>query len=205
MSDQPKNHAQDIDAGTIEDASQDQCIRYLLGEMSIDESSQFERRLESDPLLGDTLVAQAELFSQLGMTSSVDTASKAVPATQDNHSHVAATRWIQVIAAIAACVVAVASVWWFQSRGTARVAQKTDTTLNDPVKHNLGTDEDLMIARAWVDGPLSLALNPGDETLQESIETTSIEPLLDPNDDSSDDSILQWMMAAVTEGANHDG
>ena len=69
-----------------------------------------------------------------------------------------------------------------------------------------GTALPANIAQAWANGPLSLALSTDEENAKaerfhNSKESAGNQDLLDP----SDDSVLDWMMVAVSAGANHDG
>jgi hypothetical protein len=181
-------------------------MRYLLGAMNEYEAVQFQNRLESESAIGDELIAQADLICQI---TSDEIALQDLPLTTSLASrNINARKWVQSLTAIAASLLLGFVLWsWSndQSRQIAKHQQLEQLTALETLDNDgqSETDEELMIARAWADGPLSLALTSRvvgadiDQIDESDLELESLEP--------SEESVLNWMMVAVTEGANHEG
>ena len=188
----------------IDEASREQCLRYLLGKMDENEIVQFQIRLESEPAISNELVTQSDLICLLaGDQSSLQSPTVA---TQHSSASINVMPWVQWIAAIAASLL-VGFIFWTsnsdQQRQIAKQVTADKSTSEKSIVHDglSETDEELLIAQAWADGPLSLALasRAGDADIEPLHESDS--ESFEPNEESD----LDWMMVAVTEGANHEG
>ena len=189
----------------VDETSRELCMRFLLGEVSVSESDEVLKRIQSEPAFADELAAQSDLICQI----------VSMPTVATHHSSFSADRgtlarngwWI--IAAIAASLSLTAVLWSNVGDDTNPVAIRGEAVSESPE-----TDEELLVAMGWADGPLSLALNTDSESVDAS---TTIIPESDASRGSlfgvadqetlepSDDSVVQWMIAGVMAGADLDG
>ena len=171
-------------------------MRYLLGSLDELEAAQFERRLQTEPAIGEELVAQSELICQIA-SSDIAQPGALVAASQSSANTNTSMPWL---AAIAASLLVGFVLWSYNSDPPRQISKQA--TIVDNLQSQ--ADEDLLIAQAWADGPLSLALtsptNDADEDRSDGESDSALESL-DPNEES----VLNWMMVAVKAGANREG
>lgn len=116
---------------SIDEAERQQCLQYLLGELSDQQTLAFEQRLAESTPLCDELQQQSEMLLLISETSTpqLQTAS-----TYDAENK-SGVRWIEAIVALAACLL-IAFVAWNAVKETETVAS---------------LEEDALIAEAWAD------------------------------------------------------
>ena len=210
MNHPPKRRSQQSPSDNgIDEASRELCMRYLLGDVSAEETSTILHRLRSEPTFADEMAAQSDLICHLATPQAVSI----------DHAEVSRT-WLapvesrlMIIVSIAASLLLTAVLWSLGRKDSHPVARQVHDATESPE-----TDEELLVALEWADGPLSLALNAENEL---SDEPSALGPASDElagdltgdlfgdSDqeplDPSDDSVLRWMMAGVMAGDNLDG
>lgn len=160
----------------INDDADERCLLYLLGELSADQATAFERELEQDKRLQDELVSQSNLLCTLPNDQPTVVAADS-PATHTSW------RLAATVAAVAACLMIAFFAWPRAIDNEASVAN--------------AAPEGLLIAQAWADEPLSDLITDWHEPDNEMDDT-----FLPPEDD---DSSLSWIVAAAEAGAVIDG
>lgn len=173
------------DRHPISDAEQEQCMRYLLGELTGQESADFEAALADSPNLNRELHEQSELLCALSAT---EASHQTVTST---HGTSFALRLATALSALAACLtVAFVGLTGDRSGGSTKPTTATTTTATP---HTTG-EETLMIAQAWV---VQHAQYQVDEGLAIDTDLTS-----ESDDVIDDDSSIAWMAAAFAEESN---
>lgn len=183
----------------IDELLRERCMRYLLGAMDRDEVANFEVRLESEPGVSDELIAQSNLICLLS-AQEIPSADLPVSTSLASSGNGNDARWLSWLAAIAASLL-VGVIVWSSKSDTPKPMAKQNTGADSSF---VQPDEDLLIAQAWADGPLSLVLTSSSSDEDSDLLAHESEPTwdsLDPNEDS----VLNWMMVAVNAGANHEG
>tara|TARA_R110002049_G_scaffold2750_10_gene22419 strand:+ start:53952 stop:54647 length:696 start_codon:yes stop_codon:yes gene_type:complete len=213
----------------VDDTSRELCLRYLLCELDAEQTSKLLDRLALEPALANELEIQAQLISHLGTRSSESTivakfdSGNTNQSSQTSIAHTLAdpiatetgSSRLAMFAAIAASLLVACAVWLGRAGAPQSIASKTANRSNTDVANQIECDqshsseEELLLARAWADGPLSLVLTVDDLLDHDSLALQSDNELEDTDDeeslDPSDDSVLHWMVAAVQAGENHDG
>ncbi|MCG8653923.1 MAG: hypothetical protein MI861_29055 [Pirellulales bacterium] len=180
------------------DLDQQQCMLYLLGEMSAADSLAFEQRLSESPRLNRELLIQAELLTALSscqekaapvLTAPVLTAPiSAVPISAATVSASPSPgswkRWVAVVSSLAAAMMlAVAGYRLLGTHQSTTAEQSRDSS----------GEETLKIAQAWATAGqqrVELLQQPAvelDWATEESAEQRS----------AWDDAVPSWMVAAV--------
>ncbi len=162
-----------------DDAITERCTEYLLGELSAQQSREFEQQLANSPQLNRELLVQAELLCALSTPDApVEVIATSTPSLM--------RRAITAISALAACL-AIAFVG-------IRSSQNSDNNVasigNQPNESN---DQTLLIAQVW-------ASQQADATnIDEAIEPPETEFDLGLEELPEDDSVVSWMVAAVAD------
>jgi hypothetical protein len=212
MSDSP--HRAGTRTTSTDEATRDQCTRYLLGELDRDESAAFVDRLRSDPSMESEVLGQSEILCAAGMRFDCDmprmlVESRRSPSTGPGKRGIR-RRWVEVCAAVAASLL----IAWFCLSPVARQAAEnrrpvqSDDRLGQPSVVT-PPDEVAEVAQAWAGAPLCLAwdadagslLRSDAEDDGPSAESRSLEDL--PG--SINDAEFDWMMAAVAWEESNDG
>ena len=158
------------------------CWRYLLGEMNAQQASGFEIQLAESAPLRDELTDQSSMLVGLSKTQ-----LSTVVASSPEYASLP-VRVLMTIAAIAACLLAT-FLFWPADQAPHQALAERDT-------------ESSLIAQAWADESLSIALTEIADLLGES---ESAESISGSDQNLTDDSSLSWMVAAVEAGALSDG
>ncbi len=173
---------------------------YLLGELPSDVLADFERQLACSPKLGEELLRQAETIADVSSQQTFPTTSPLIPAANDESK-----RWTFVasLVAIAACLTLVFVGLRRSEPDPQRIASLTG--IDDQPRAD--AMEDLLIARAWAESPLTF--DADDYELDESDPAVATVPSDDPADN---DATLSWIITALASesetdipGASEDG
>lgn len=163
--------------GKTDEATSERCMRYLLGELSADETATFEQSLGSSAELGDELQRQSELLWMVSQAT-FDPPPVTSQATSDSFA-----KWTEAAVALAACLLVAFIGWNLISKSNATSA----------------IQEDVLIAQAWADtDAIALGLSSADEIELEMDNDFEIES------QDVDDS-LSWVVTAVESGVSIDG
>lgn len=173
--------------GKSVESMQERCIDYLLGELSAEESADFEGHLAASPELNRELLAQSDLLC--AMTRS----AKTVPLASDN-TGTSLARWTVLVATLAAGIVA--AVVGFRS-----LSDPDQSIARLPAANESVESEALLIAQAWADGQRddSIVLTVSDSRY-EFIDEDELD--LDTEILAADDDVLpSWMIVALAADA----
>ena len=167
--------AEDVIGDPSDLSSQERCLLYLSDELSASEKIKFENELAGSNELADELVRQSELLVQLSVADPIAPFNtKSFDLTKSGSGR---SRWIEVVVAIAACLL----LGFFGYRLSS-----------DPVRSL--QEEDSLIARAWVDSGPTI----GASDFELDFETEAL-----PED--FDGASLSWVAGAVESGGSIDG
>lgn len=176
----------------------EQCLLYLLDELTPASRRRFEARLATDRKLGDELIRQADLIATLSQTSPLGDAAIEPPRRDTRR-----WRWVAALVSLAASI-----ALGFQ---IARIAPPTHSlasrdNLSDADRRLQPTNESALFAEAWASSQTI------GKSSQDSLAEAAIEDPFDPvpEEPSSDmDSQVSWMFVAIassdemqTEGGN---
>ncbi|TWU00886.1 hypothetical protein [Stieleria varia] len=181
---------------TLDDQIQQDCLLYLLGELSADRQADFEASL-CDSAIADELNRQSELLIRVSHCK-FETPVHAETSTKTNldrnpHSP-ALPRWRVAVSLLAIAATVLILVTLNTSPGSNSSVIRTSQAEQPSV--------DLMIAKAWVEQPGSMAMDDvpnlsSDWLTPEEFETQ-------PTEESLDES-FSWMVVAVAAGDDIDG
>lgn len=171
------------------EASRDQCVLYLLGELTADETEMFEQRLALSPSLCDELLQQADLIANLSACSSRSSRGVTL-VSPPRHAPLSRPVLVSLLAS-AACV-----VFLLMNVITQRtaVSEGSVAALGETSADVANESEDLLIARAWIDNQLgSIATDFA------WAEAEVDDPVVNSIDEPTDpDATLSWMFIAVS-------
>lgn len=119
----------------------EQCVRYLLDQMSEQERTNFEGRLATSPEMGDLLLSHAETIDHL---SQAEFSVHPAPFNSETNGF----RWMTLATsiALAACI-----GWALVSLPVSGPTDGTEDTSR--IASRLEEDEALLIAKTWADDP----------------------------------------------------
>lgn len=174
----------------------ERCIAYLLGEMPVQQATDFEAQL-CDPQLAESLLRESELLLDISNASSVTPASLPFPAPTSTQSAAKSSRYVVIAMAAGLLLVVTAGVWSSINRTSkSRVAQSEPDT-------EIGFDSglDIELANEW-------ASHTNQWTSQDEVEELfaidgldELSLLSEDNFADSEDALasndeLEWIMVA---------
>lgn len=178
----------------------EQCLAYLLGELSAQQRREFESQLDS-PTVADALAKESELLLNLSRCDALNQDSDLVqPGPADSPATSARSIAVAILVIAATLLLLVANHW-----DAADPLRQANTEPGGGEQTN--TTYDLQLAKIWAEPAVDWGLvdqaasgttaSDTSSTDNTAIEEVSADSETAPDDDTNSDAAFEWMVAAV--------